>query len=94
MIAFDSGPKLPLGQVLITRNAKAHIPPEDVQPAVARHKSGDWGEMSEEDWQKNDLAAQEGGRVLSVYIASNGVKFWIITEGHRLMTTVLLPEDY
>ena len=94
MIAFDLGPNLPLGQVFITRNAKARIPPEDVHPAIARHKSGDWGEVSDEGWRKNDLAAREGARVTSVHFASNGVEFWIITEGHRLMTTVLLPEDY
>ena len=31
---------------------------------------------------------------MSVYYAQDGTKFWIITEGDRSVTTVLLPEDY
>jgi hypothetical protein len=31
---------------------------------------------------------------LSSYQSSRGEKFWIITEGDRSATMVLLPEDY
>jgi len=40
------------------------------------------------------LSLEKGFRLLSVYHAANGVKFWIITEADRSATTVLLPEDY
>jgi len=37
---------------------------------------------------------RQGTRILSVYHAANGTKFWLITEADRSVTTVLLPEDY
>ena len=84
----------PLGRVVITRNALDTLPSHDVQQALLRHASGDWGELDHEDWQENELSLRSGYRLLSAYTASNAVKFWIITEANRSATTVLLPEDY
>jgi hypothetical protein len=58
------------------------------------HQSGDWGDVPEEARQENELALQQGFRLLSAYSSTEGVKFWIITEADRSSTTVLLPEDY
>jgi hypothetical protein len=35
-----------------------------------------------------------GARLLSSYVAGNGVKFWVISEADRSLTTVLLPCEY
>lgn len=86
--------KFPLGQVVITRNAADTLQQNDVQEAIRRHASGDWGDVDEHDRQENELSLEQGFRLLSVYHAGNGVKFWIITEADRSATTVLLPEDY
>ena len=94
MVALDLGPKFPLGQVVITANAARTLAQEDVVNAIRRHARGDWGELDEQDRQQNQAALKEGTRLLSAYHASNGVKFWIITEWNREVTTVLLPEDY
>src|SRR6266498_1760178 len=94
LIAFDFGPKFALGQVCITSNAKQSLPQEDVEKALKRHIRGDWGELDEHDRRENERALTEGCRVLSAYRASNGLRFWIITEADRSVTTVLLPEDY
>ena len=94
MVAMDLGPKFPLGQVVITANAARTLRQEDVVIAIRRHARGDWGELDEQDRQQNQAALKEGTRLLSAYHASNGVKFWIITEWNREVTTVLLPEDY
>lgn len=94
MIAFDLGPRFSLGRVLITPNAAARVPDSDVQRALHRHARGDWGEVDAQDHEANDRCVAEGCRLLSAYHASNGVKFWIITEADRSVTTVLLPEDY
>jgi hypothetical protein len=40
------------------------------------------------------MSLENGFRLLSVYHAANGVKFWIITEADRSATTILMPEDY
>ena len=87
-------PSLPLGQIVATPNALAHITQTDITAALARHVAGDWGDVCAEDRHANDLALVEGTRVLSAYQAANGTKFWIITEADHSVTTVLLPEDY
>jgi hypothetical protein len=83
-----------LGRVVITCGAERVIPPSDVQIALRRHHSGDWGDVSPADWTANEVAVKCEDRLISSYFASNGVKFWIITEANREATTVLLPDDY
>ena len=62
---------------------------------IDRHKTGDWGNLCEENKQLNDSAVVDGGRILSAYeIGENKVKIWIITEADRSYTTILLPEEY
>ena len=94
MIAFDLGPKFSLGRVCITPNAASQLPHDDVKRALQRHARGDWGEVDDNDCAENNRCVREGCRLLSAYLASNGVRFWIITEANRAATTVLLPEDY
>lgn len=94
MISINYGPKFNLGQVVITANAAREISTDDVQAALRRHSQGDWGELDENDWSTNQQALQSGNRLLSAYTTDNGVRFWIITEADRSVTTVLLPEDY
>jgi hypothetical protein len=86
--------KFPLGQVVITANALAIIPPAEVNAALARHASGDWGELCREDKSENERALNGEGRLFSAYAAKDGPRFWIITESDRSVTTVLLPADY
>ena len=82
------------GQIFCTTNCHNQISGDDMARGIARHLSGDWGEVCPEDWQENEFSLKEGFRLLSAYTAANGVKFWIITEWDRSITTVLLPEDY
>jgi hypothetical protein len=70
------------------------ITQDDILKAIGRHQAGDWGDVSAEDRQTNDAALVQRTRILSVYHAANGTKFWLITEADRSVTTVLLPEDY
>ena len=90
----NAPPKFPLGQTVATRNALAQLLPEDILIALRRHHSGDWGDVDEEDWQENETALREDFRLFSVYHTTQDVKFWVITEHDRSVTTVLLPEDY
>jgi hypothetical protein len=85
---------VPLGQVVATTHALADLSFANIHAALARHRAGDWGEVCPEDRAANEEALVSGGRLLSVYRAENGTKFWIITEADRSATTVLLPEDY
>jgi hypothetical protein len=83
-----------LGQVVMTRGALDTLNYPDILPALARHATGDWGNVGSSDWSENDWSVANGERVLSSYKDRNGMKFWIITERDRSATTVLLPEDY
>ena len=85
---------LTLGQVVITANARNILTDLDINMALKRHQSGDWGELCDEDKRANEDALKNSDRILSVYRSSNGKKFWIITESDRQYTTVLMPEDY
>ena len=90
----------PLGRVVITTNLKAML--QEANPArweavliglISRHRCGDWGDLDEEDKRRNDLALDRGFRIFSAYQTGSDVKVWIITEGDRSVTTVLVPED-
>ncbi len=83
-----------LGQIVITAHALEVLDPEAMLNSLRRHARGDWGELCEEDKAENELSLREGFRLLSAYHDRNGVKFWIITEADRSVTTILLPEDY
>lgn len=85
---------LRLGTTWITPGAQEVLDSLDVIEALRRHASGDWGHCCLADAQANDAALEEGFRVMSVYQDRHQTTFWIITEGDRTATTVLLPEEY
>ena len=87
-------PRFALGEVVATAHAMATLTNIDMQLALQRHVTGDWGKVGKEDRAANEQALLNGTRLLSVYESSKGVRFWIITEADRSATTVLLPEDY
>ena len=93
--------KFELGQLVMTKGIERLIiedecdNTQEIAQCIVRHSQGDWGNLCEEDKQLNDSAVEDGGRILSAYeIGENKVKIWIITEGDRSCTTILLPEEY
>jgi hypothetical protein len=84
-------PLFPLGRIVVTPGALALS--VDFHPYLAMHQQGYWGDISQEDWQENDLSVKNGFRILSVYEVENG-RFWVITENDRSITTILRPEEY
>jgi hypothetical protein len=61
---------------------------------LARHAGGDWGNVSPDDAQENDISTERGFRILSAYGLKTGTNIWIITEADRSSTCILLPEEY
>jgi hypothetical protein len=86
--------KFDLGQLVITPAALEAVPADDICNAINRHVCGDFGDLDAADRRENELALRAGLRLLSVYHATNGVKFLLITEADRRLTTILLPSDY
>lgn len=83
-----------LGKLLATPGALSALSSTEIQRALARHLSGDWGQVGRDDWQENDRSLEESRRLFSVYAAQSGQVFWVITEADRSATTILLPEEY
>ena len=86
-----------LGQVVATPGALALLAGAHANPAkfLARHQTGDWGEVPPEDARENELSVLRGLRILSSYqVGEGGERVWIITEADRSSTCILLPEEY
>lgn len=93
-ILYPQATRFPLGQLFATPGVLAEVSSEDISSALARHAMGDWGDLGKEDIDENNRALNEGSRLFSSYRSSTRVKFWIITEWDRSVTTVLLPSEY
>jgi hypothetical protein len=87
--------KFELGQTVATPGAimAAEMAKADLGLFLRFHENGKWGDVCEEDVASNDRAVEHGDRILSEY-HSGSVRFWIITEWDRSVTTVLLPSEY
>jgi hypothetical protein len=86
---------LPLGRVVATPDALRLLTEASAHPFgyLARHATGDWGDLCSFDQRQNEIALRDGYRVFSSYEVPAG-KVWIITEADRSVTTILLPEEY
>jgi hypothetical protein len=60
---------------------------------LARHRSGDWGDLDTHDRRENERSMRQSWRIFSSYTVG-GKTVWIITEANRSVTTILLPEEY
>jgi hypothetical protein len=90
-------PLFTLGQVVATPGALAAIgvSGDDISIYLARHQSGDWGEIDTHDRKENELSLEQGFRLMSVYTLSiTGAKICVIIEADRSSITVLLPAEY
>jgi hypothetical protein len=91
-----SGARFHLGGVVATPGALAALQEADEEPLrfLARHVTGDWGELDEHDRRENEFSVEHGLRILSAYTLSTGTRIWVITEADRSVTTLLLPSEY
>jgi hypothetical protein len=85
----------PLGRVVATPGALNLLEEAGEDPLcyLARHASGDWGEVNAHDRIENEQSLRQGWRILSSYPVG-GKTVWIITDADRSVTTILLPEEY
>lgn len=89
-------PLFPLGQVVATPGALlAFARAQEVPtPYLARHVTGDWGDLDDHDRAENQFSLTRHLRLMSAYTLADGTRIWIITEADRSSTTVLLPDEY
>lgn len=58
---------------------------------LSRHQAGDWGDVDDEDAERNDLALEEGDILISAYACDAG-RVMIGTERDRSYTRVWLAD--
>lgn len=92
---MSSSFRFPFGDVVATAGADALLREHNVAPVqlLAKHLSGDWGQVSANDAQANEAALTDGGRLLSSYRVGDQT-IWLLTEADRSATTFLLPSEY
>ncbi|MGC4033480.1 MAG: hypothetical protein QM754_17460 [Tepidisphaeraceae bacterium] len=95
-MSFELLLPMPLGEVTATPAALDALNRAKASPLalIARHRAGDWGDVCDQDSRANDDALRHGGRIVSAYAVSLGVRVWVITESDREATTILLPAEY
>jgi hypothetical protein len=89
---LQAGAKFPLGQVIITPNAATWVPAEVIARSLARHQSGNWGDVSEAFAGEMDEALRNGWPVVSLYFL-RGPFHQIVTYPGRALTRVTVPRD-
>jgi hypothetical protein len=83
-----------LGEVVTTPGALEALTAEEIETALRRHQTGDWGAVSPADAERNEQALRDGDRLFSSYRSADKTRFLVITEADRSSTTVLLPDEY
>ena len=85
--------KFLLGKIVATPTALQSLSVEEICRAIDRHCVGDWGLVCEADRAENEFALQHGLRVMSVFESKGGVRFLVMSECDRSVTTVLFLCD-
>lgn len=100
-------PLFPLGRTVATPAARALLVTHGIHPSLlmARHQSGDWGDVGVDSVADNQRAIAAGERILSVYRLLDpnvlarmtrderrrSPTAWVITEADRWRTTIMTP---
>lgn len=94
-IDVHSLPRFRLGQIAITLEAKESLDGSEVEEALARHASGDWGDLSDAEKADNDESLKKGDQVVSVYHSRRigGIKYCVITLGNRSETLIRIADQ-
>lgn len=86
--------KVEMGQIGATPALLDKVSNDDIQIALSRHASGDWGDVTPHDAAANDAALLGGYRIWSIYRSSQGITFHVITDAAREYTVVMLSDEY
>lgn len=65
----------------------------DPMSCFQRHSRGDWGDISDEQWQQNNAALKSGARLDSLYIVTRELSVRVFTEADRSATHITLPSE-
>ncbi|MGD7291091.1 hypothetical protein ACQCP0_19045 [Ralstonia pseudosolanacearum] len=84
------------GRLLITPDALTALRMNGI-PVISvalRHIAGDWGTVSDEDRQQNDLSIAAGLRLISLYRLPDQTGILVTTEWDRTHTSIERLDDF
>lgn len=87
------------GQTVVTRGISNKILENEQFAKQVVYFNGlylqkDWGDISEDNKEMNDLNVKSGiGSLMGAYETCEG-RIWIMTEHDRSVTTILFPSEY
>lgn len=91
--------KFDVGQIIMTAGIMTRAATdagflEFITDSFKRFIKGDWGNVSDDEKNDNDLAVKHGDdRIMAMYEKDNQ-PVYIITEWDRSVTTILFAEEY
>lgn len=65
----------------------------DPLPYLQRHMRGDWGDIADDKWQKNNAALKSSDRLDSLYVVTRELTIRIVTEADRSETHIVLASE-
>ena len=65
----------------------------DPLPYFQRYTRGDWGDVTDDQWQENNAALTSGRRLDSLYRVTRELTLHIYTEADRRATHIALPSE-
>jgi hypothetical protein len=96
----ETAKKFSMGRIVATPGALEALVAagQSAGEFLARHVTGDWGDLDDEDKSLNDAALIDGSRLLSAFTTRKGERIWVITEavndvGLRYSTCLLTPDE-
>lgn len=89
-------PRFTVGWLILTPGALFALveAQEDPKSFISRHMHGDWGDVDPALWAANQYAMRHGESLFSVYHTRHGRTLWVMTDGSRYATTILLPQEH
>ena len=84
-----------LGNVQISMQAKKQLMAVDISRALARHRNGDWGDISPQKWRMNNQVLIRGDRhIFSCYHGYNNMIFGVLTSSEHSKTQIFMEEEF
>lgn len=65
----------------------------DPMPCFERHMRGDWGDVEDDRWLRNNAALKSGECLDSFYVITRDLSIRIVTDADRSATRIVLPHE-
>jgi hypothetical protein len=84
--------KFDVGQIVITPAASTALEAngQTIGELLAKHRAGDWGEVTEQVGAVNERALVEQFNLQSIYVIPSGQRLVVVTNRDRTLTMVHL----